>query len=540
MKSKVLDSAGKMIKSLVADGWSNIYTGRGVTGKDKQLSTTYGSVKLLNEQTLRDLYRGDGFARRIINLPTGEMVREWFEVAGDTDGEVVKYLSTIEAKKHVLQALRFARAFGGSVIVMGIDDGNELDMPLNESNMRTVEFLRVYDRWRVSWTTGDIYDEPENPKYGIPEKYQISPIVSGEATPFYVHETRILKFDGEEVDDRTRQENDGWGDSYFQATWNELANLSDSYNSCKEIIDDFIQIILKVKNLQEMIAAGQEDIVKKRLEIIDLGRHVRNTIMLDGEEEYSKEASTTSGLEKLLQEFQKAVSAVNGIPMTLLMGQSPGGLNATGDSDIRQWYDNIAKEQEKDLLPNLSRLVKIAMLCKEGPTKGKEIEDWSIDFNPLWQPSEKEVVETRHKQAEADKIYIDTGVLYPSEVSMSRFGGDEYSIDTHIEEGLHDVSAEVREPEEEIEKEEEEIEEFEEDAFEKVKKKGKSSHKNHHTHPYTVDDNGNGKLESGTFPLWEGSKEKYTITHTHEVIAYNVQSGGLDNHTHELEYDLNE
>jgi hypothetical protein len=73
------------------------------------------------------------------------------------------------------------------------------------------------------------------------------------------------------------------------------------------------------------------------------------------------------------------------------------------------------------------------MLSKEGPTKGKVLDDWSLEFNPLWQPTEQETVEMRNKQAETDKIYIEQQVLTPEEVTLSRFGGDEYSIETSVD-----------------------------------------------------------------------------------------------------------
>ncbi len=537
-KFNVFDAAARAQKSLRTDGWNNIYSGRGIAGKDKDLGTSYGKSTLLNEQLLRDLYRGDGLAKRIINLPTGEMVREWFTVGGDSDGDVVKYLHELKTKKYVLRALRWARLFGGSIMVMGIDDGGDLEEPLNENNIRGIEFFRVYDRWRATWTTADMYDDPAEPKYGTPERFQISPVVSGGSTPFKIHETRLLRFDGVDCDDRTRQENNGWGDSYLQSLWTAISELSGAYKATKEVIDDFIQIILKIQNLQDMIAAGQEDVVKRRLEILDLGRHVMNTLMLDSEEDYSKEASRVAGLDKLLQEFQKRVSSETGIPMTLLMGQSPGGLNSTGEGDIQLWYDNVAEDQEDELLPHLQRLVYLSMLAKEGPTKGKVLEDWTIDFTPLWQPTEAQLVETRHKQAGTDKIYIDTGVLLPGEVANSRFGGDDYSIETDIEEGMHEILA----PEDEIPEPEPERPPAEpnEDEWEKIKLEGESEWVNHHKHPYVVDEDGNGELEKGTFHFFKGSEETYTITHTHAVIAFNVSSGGLDNHYHRLEYDRNE
>lgn len=422
-------------KSLRSDGWANIYTGMGVTGVDKQLGTSFGRVQQLYEQQLTDLYRGDGFAKRTIDLPTGEMLREGFLIHGDTDNLINKTLQHMRAKQSILQAIRWAKLYGGGIVVMLLNDGGKLEMPLRESSLKSIEQLRVYDRYRVTWTTADLYDDPEDPKFGQLQWYEVSPIGPGGCIPFRVHESRVLRFDGVPVDDKTRQENNGWGDSIIQSVWRQLIDLTTSYHAAKEVIDDFIQIILKIENLQELIASGQEDLVKKRISIMDMGRHVMNTIMLDSKEEYTKEASTVTGLPDLLGKFAEAYSAVTEIPLTLLMGQTPQGFNSKDDGSMRKWYDKIAEDQEDELRPNLERLIYLTMLAKEGPTKGKVIKDWSLEFKPLWQATEAEIITMRNKQAETDKIYIDTGVLTPEEVTASRFGGDEYSIETSVDLG---------------------------------------------------------------------------------------------------------
>ena len=53
--------------------------------------------------------------------------------------------------------------------------------------------------------------------------------------------------------------------------------------------------------------------------------------------------------------LQVAASAAD-IPVTRLLGQSPAGLSATGDSDTRNYHDMIAARQELDLRPQLERL----------------------------------------------------------------------------------------------------------------------------------------------------------------------------------------
>lgn len=412
-----------------ADGLVNILTRENVAGADKQTGYRYQGEPALTYEEVTAIYRTDGFGRKIVDRPVEDMVRNWIEIKGDSDGDVNRALLKLGAKKAFKRALTWAQVYGGGVIVMIVQDGGDLEEPLNEKNIQAVESLQVYDRHRVSWSTADLYSDPTDKKYLMPEIYKITPI---RGTSFGVHETRILRFDGIQTDDRTLSNNDSWSDSVYQAIKTHLVNLNGSYHAVKSIIDDFIQIIISIEGLQDMVAAGQDDIVKERLNLLDLGRHTQNTLLLDANEQYTKSASTVTGLEKLIQEFQLAVSAVVDIPVTILMGRSPAGMSSTGESDIRQYYDSIKSRQEEDVLDNLTRLAEIMMLSKQGPTKGSILPDWSIKFNPLWEPSQKEVIETRKMQAEIDDLYTANGVLTAQEVAKSRFEG-EYSYETEID-----------------------------------------------------------------------------------------------------------
>ena len=64
----------------------------------------------------------------------------------------------------------------------------------------------------------------------------------------------------------------------------------------------------------------------------------------------------------------------------------------------------------------------IFLSAKEGPTRGKLPKQFKVEFRPLWQMDQKELVETRKLQAETDQIYMETGVLDPEEVTASRCG----------------------------------------------------------------------------------------------------------------------
>jgi hypothetical protein len=138
----------------------------------------------------------------------------------------------------------------------------------------------------------------------------------------------------------------------------------------------------------------------------------------------------------LLSLFILRICAAARMPVTKLFGQSPSGLNATAEGDLAFWYDRVSGQQDADLRKQLEYLIKLLWLAKDGPTGGVEPKSWSLDFESLWQLSQDEETAARKTQAETDAVYIDTGVLTPDEVAMSRFGGDRYSFETSLDDEI--------------------------------------------------------------------------------------------------------
>lgn len=416
------------------DGWMNVFTGAGVQGRDKREATVWsasGGVTL-PDATLMDIYRCDGFAKRVIDLPANDMTRQWFTVDGDSEGLAVKALDDLNARGVFTSALKWSRLYGGSLIVMGVDDGSQdLAQPLNEDGIRKVGFLHVYEKCLVSRSR--MYTDPANEKFGQTEVYQVTPVTG---SPFSVHESRVLVFDGIDVPSRARADNDGWGDSVIQSMYGRIRGMADAYVSVESIIQEFIIGVFTIDNLQDLIANGQEELVRKRLQLVDLSRHMLRSVLVDKEEDYKRITASVAGLGDLVNKLEQALSAVSGVPVTLLFGQSPAGLQATGASDVRFYYDSIAAQQEQRLRKNAERLIYLVYKSAEGPkpTSGDIESGWAVRFIPLWEPTESEVIEMRSKQSETDERYVNTGVLTPADVALSRFGGDEYSAETTLNE----------------------------------------------------------------------------------------------------------
>lgn len=404
------------------DGWQNIALNLGNKSGDAAANSKYALVPTLSRTTLEGMYRGDGLAKRVVDVPVDDAMREWIEA----DQPLLDELSRLRAKPEMLDALKWARLFGGAVVVALLDDSLEFEAPVNPNGIRRVLQLRVYDRWRVTWTTTDIDRDPESANFGRPTHYTVQPI---HGAPYLVHASRMHKIDGLPLPDEARQRNNGWGDSALQSVYQALANYGLTMNASASIVRDFVQTVLSIKGLTDMIRQGQDDLVTKRAELIDLTRSVSNTIFLDADgEQYNKQASSVAGLADLWDRFALHVSASTGIPATKLMGKSAAGLNATGEGDERNWHDVVSAYQKDEAQPLVQWLVDLLDAQIEWrATNRPETMDWT--WPALGQPSEAEWAEIKLKNAQTDQVYIDRGGVDPEYLYEMRWGQGEYRPD---------------------------------------------------------------------------------------------------------------
>jgi len=396
----------------------------GQPGVDPSRGTFFQQGDLLTEIDIQGLYTDEGIAARIVNLIVEDMLREGFKIESkkpEANVYIQKRFEELRLVYHLNRLFCWARACGGAIMVIGFNDGEtDTSRPLNEKAIKGISFVKVFDRFRVSNIT---YDQNIlSSTYLQPMSYSISPYNSA---PFSIHASRCIVVDGVDCLESVRVQNLGWGLSVYQNMYDALMRIGRVFCSISTIVDSFVQDVIGIEGLHSFIAAGKEEIIRKRLQFIDAGKHVLNSILLDKNETFTRIIASVSGLSDLIDRFACYVSATNGIPQTLLFGRSPAGLNATGESDIRGWYDRVGSKQESDLSPVLERIIHILFICKDGYKT--EPEDWSIKFNPLLQMSSTEEATYRKTIAETDKLYIDGQVATPDEVAFTRFTGGRYS-----------------------------------------------------------------------------------------------------------------
>jgi len=417
------------------DSWVNTLTNVGTATGKTNVSFVPNTNEMLSLVDCENLYNFDGVAARICDAVPANALRGGFTVAtGDAaaDTAVAAALKGLNATALLTRAWTWGRTYGGGALYLGIDDGLAPAEPVDEARIRSL-------RWMVDVDRRDLYPmiydiDPDSPRFGQPETYRLTRMGGSATETLTVHHTRIVRFEGITPTRRRRLVLQGWGESVLQRAYAEMQAMRGAFAAAGVLIQEASQGVLKIKDLMDMMASDTDDTMRRRLMLMDESRSIARSLLLDADgESYERvETGALTGVADIMDRMVLLLSAVTGIPVTILMGKSPAGLNATGESDIRAWYDTIAADREAMLTPHVDSIVRLLLLSREGPTGGKVL-DVKVKYPSLWQPTQSEEEDLRSKVATRDVAYIQAGVLTPEEVAVSRFRQEGWSAETTVD-----------------------------------------------------------------------------------------------------------
>jgi hypothetical protein len=374
------------------DGFINTMTGLGGVRDKRTLAKFQASTKL-DDTALEDLYDGNDVVARICNIFPEEALRNGWELKigdnPDLETDITARLQEIDVDSALLEAATWGRCFGGGVIYLGADDGQAPDLPLDESRVKSLNFLTVFSKPDLQIVT--YYNDPFNAKYGKPETFRLvrNLVQGGMAKHTVMHESRLVLFEGVLTTRRARNDNGGWSNSVIQRVYETIRDFEAGFGGVSALLTDASQAVYGIKGLNEIIGSeGGSTALASRYEQIELARSICRALLIDADgETFERKTTSFAEIPDVLDRFMHRLSAAAQIPVTILMGMSPAGLNATGASDIRTFYDRIRSYQWRTIKPGLERITKLMLL-----SMGEEPDMWDIKFHSLYQPTDSESV----------------------------------------------------------------------------------------------------------------------------------------------------
>lgn len=412
------------------DGYSNMLNKYGTT-QDNSTAYQYNAEPFADDMELTRLYEGNGLFAKIIDRPSEEAVKHGLDIDfGDKD--VAEYvderLDDLDFEEKFATAEKWARLYGGAIIVMLVDDGGGLDDPLDFRNARSIEELMVFERAVVQPDYTALYNfnfiDPSrrHASLGEPEYYMVFSTYGY----FRVHRSRCLVFRNGRLPEQTSNAlYRFWGVPEYVRIKRALRECITSHEDGVKLLERSVQAIYKMKNLANLLSTEDgENKAIQRLQVIDMARGILNSIAIDVDgEDYDFKTLQMSGVKDVIDATCNMLSAVTNIPQTILFGRSPSGMNSTGESDMENYYNMVENIQKQNMKKNARTVIELVL--KHGKLDGSisDAPKFKMKFAALWSTSETEQAEVDNKNANTDlikaqtaQLYMDGNVLDPAEV----------------------------------------------------------------------------------------------------------------------------
>lgn len=379
------------------DAWENLANSLGTLSLDPQMGMAWREDPILPDPLLDSMYRANDLVAKIV---------DWYPKSAFRRGivsEVQEEIDRLAVLRRFAYAAKMARLFGGSGILIVTDEPWKPETLLRPiANGVSISALRVYDRRRIG-AVGDIRSAETLrvlPRYG-----------SG----FEVHASRLIRIYGDDTTEEGRDLRQGWGASVIDRIAPVIRSFESAYLAAGLMLQTASEGWLRMKGLIDMLTTDREKLAA-RAEVLQVGRGIAKVLLLDEGEEYGKTDSSFASIPDILDRFGSRLAAATGLPVQEILGESPGGLSATGEAGTRKAYDEVTMWRTDQIDGPLRQLFRVAGWGK-------------FSWPPLWEATETEVAALRKAQAETDAIHVGLGALLPEDVAKGRYGAEGWTSD---------------------------------------------------------------------------------------------------------------
>ncbi|GJH08447.1 hypothetical protein CBA19CS11_06435 [Caballeronia novacaledonica] len=229
-----------------------------------------------------------------------------------------------------------------------------------------------------------------------------------------VHASRLLTFVSSPVPDMLKPTYAFGGLSLSQIAKPYVDNWLRTRQSVSDLLHSFSTMVLKTNLAAVLNAEGAEQMLRRAV-LFNQARDSRHLMMIDRDtEDFANVSAPLGSLDRLQAQSQEHMAAVTGIPLIVLLGITPSGLNATSEGELRTFYAWIEAQQEWLFTAPLSRLLNVIQLSLFGAIDP----DIGFGYVPLWMLSEEQLADMRKVESDTGIGLINAGVISPEEARM--------------------------------------------------------------------------------------------------------------------------
>lgn len=400
------------------DGIDNMMRGRGSASAPGRS----GRLRMLPTEC-EDLYVQSAVAARIVNVIPEEMTRCGFTIETEEEFDHDAFRSwweEIKGDAALTQAAIYARLYGGgALMVLSRTEGDD-SKEWRESE-EPYQLRPVACPLELSSLDVDVWDDNE---LGMPLMWNLSPMYGG--TDVQVHNSRLLKIPGRPAPITWRRNGAGidrfFGMSALQGLADDIKDYEDAHAWASLLLKRMQQGVWKGDGIADQCeTAAGERAVHRRLGLVDNIRSAASTIAVDmANESYELLQGNVTGVTDLLKEKKARLSNSSGIPAIVLAGDTSGGLNNSAEGALQSWIATIARHQNFDGTPVVSRLVSM---------KYPQLKDFKVNWNPITEETPAQRADRLQKESTADAAYVTNYILSADEIRKTLQKRGDYAME---------------------------------------------------------------------------------------------------------------
>lgn len=396
-RATVLDAKRAM------DAYSNVAANLGAGANNLAQTAGYVMQRLTwNYQTLNILFRDNWIAKAIIEKPANEMLKNGFEIQSQLDPDKVTKIMQVwtrtKTKDKFLRCLKWARLYGGAILVPMISGQEDLSKPLDFDDIMPDSYKGCFivDRWSGVSPSLELVEDINDPDFGEPEYYLVSENNTGEV--YKIHHSRLIKMIGRELPYWEEIAETYWGASEIEHVFTELKKRDDTSANISFLIFLANIRVFKSSTLSQLITVGDQEAAQRVYDTMRTINHLMcntGTLAIDSDDDFNTHQYTFTGINDVYESFMLDISGAAEIPVDKLFGRSPSGFNS-GAETLQNYYDNIQEKQETYVRGPLEKLMKMIIMSAIGEIP----DDMEIVFNPVRRPADLEKADIAQKYAQ--------------------------------------------------------------------------------------------------------------------------------------------
>lgn len=389
---------------MLLDRLSNFVSGLG-TSKDKKIANVYG-FNLIDAQQLNAMHRSDWMARKVVDIIPDDMTREWREWQAEEsiveEIERVERLPQVNIQAKVNEAMQLARLRGGALLVLGVEGTGQPseELKLDRVKEGALKYVHVLSRDQVGFDEVD--RDITSPFYGEPKMWTVK---GSNGAQVSVHPSRVIRFVGAPILDKSNAESEVWGDSVLQIVYDAIQNAASSQEHTASLIPEAKTDVIYIPNLSKYLENETSTAkLTQRFTYANSMKSMFNMLLLEGDgmgqggsgERWEQKTINFGQFPELLRLFLQVGAGAADIPLVRFLQDAPSGLGSNGETTLKNYYDNIAARQSNWLGPALWRFDEVCIRSATGSRDPSIYYQWA----PLYTQTEKE-------RAEVFKMYAD-------------------------------------------------------------------------------------------------------------------------------------